>query len=379
MYQIKGKIDSNNAGDFEKEIMAVMPKEIDASELNYISSAGLRILMKLRKAVGEVTISKVSSEVYEIFDVTGFTQLITVNKRLREITVDDTQLLGAGANGRVYRIDPERIVKVYNSVSNPPEKIKREQASARQAFIHGIPSAIPFDIVKVGNELGMIYELINAQTLGQAVHREPHRLEEYALKMSSLLKQLHSTEIEKGIMPDARDTLKVWADIAANSDYFRKDDIQKVYELINSIPFRNTIIHGDYHPGNIMVSDDELILIDMGDVSLGHPIIDLLGIYQLMSLIPKRNEKAAMRYTGMTTDEVIRMWNIFIRDYIGTNEKKVIEEFERSLKCYALIRSIGGMTFSDVIPDEKRRIFSAYIMKEFLTSYEESNFLTTML
>ena len=122
------------------------------------------------------------------------------------------------------------------------------------------------------------------------------------------------------------------------SDYFRKDDIQKVYELINSIPFRNTIIHGDYHPGNIMVSDDELILIDMGDVSLGHPIIDLLGIYQLMSLIPKRNEKAAMRYTGMTTDEVIRMWNIFIRDYIGTNEKKVIEEFERSLKCYALTR-----------------------------------------
>ena len=90
MYQIKGKIDSNNAGDFEKEIMAVMPKEIDASELNYISSAGLRILMKLRKAVGEVTISNVSSEVYEIFDVTGFTQLITVNKRLREITVDDT-------------------------------------------------------------------------------------------------------------------------------------------------------------------------------------------------------------------------------------------------------------------------------------------------
>ena len=76
-------------------------------------------------------------------------------------------------------------------------------------------------------------------------------------------------------------------------------------------------------------------------------IIDLLGTYQLMSLIPKRNEKAAMRYTGMTTDEVIR--------------------------------SIGGMTFSDVIPDEKRRNFSAYIMKEFLTSYEKSNFLTTML
>ena len=57
MYQIKGKIDSNNAGYFEKKIMAVMPKEIDASELNYISSAGLRVLMKLKKAVGDVTMT----------------------------------------------------------------------------------------------------------------------------------------------------------------------------------------------------------------------------------------------------------------------------------------------------------------------------------
>ena len=115
----------------------------------------------------------------------------------------------------MYRIDHELIVKVYNRISNPPEKIKREQVSARH-------------------------------------------------------------------------TLRVWADIASNSDYFRKDDIRKVYEFINAIPFRNTIIHGDYHPGNIMISDGELILIDMGDVSLDHPVIDLLSTYQLMSLIPKR-------------------------------------------------------------------------------------------
>ena len=82
MYQIKGKIASNNADDFEKNIMAVMPKEIDASELTYILIAGLRVLMKLRKTVGNVTINNVTSEVYEIFEVTGFTQLMTVNKKL---------------------------------------------------------------------------------------------------------------------------------------------------------------------------------------------------------------------------------------------------------------------------------------------------------
>ena len=66
MYQIKGKIDSTNAAEFEKEIMAVMPKEIDASALQYISSAGLRVLMKLRKALDEVTIINVSSDAFGI-------------------------------------------------------------------------------------------------------------------------------------------------------------------------------------------------------------------------------------------------------------------------------------------------------------------------
>ena len=67
MYRIKGKIDSTNAAEFEKELMAAKPAELDASELEYISSAGLRVLLKLAKAVGDVTVNNVSSEVYEIF------------------------------------------------------------------------------------------------------------------------------------------------------------------------------------------------------------------------------------------------------------------------------------------------------------------------
>ena len=39
MYKIKGKIDSNNAPEFEKELMAALPTEIDAAELLYICSA----------------------------------------------------------------------------------------------------------------------------------------------------------------------------------------------------------------------------------------------------------------------------------------------------------------------------------------------------
>ena len=376
MYRIKGKIDSTNAAEFEKELMAAKPAELDASELEYISSAGLRALLKLAKAVGDVTVNNVSSGVYEIFKVTGFTEILAVNKKLKEINVDNAELLGAGANGRVYRVDEERIVKVYNKkISNPPEKIRREQESARRAFVHGVPSAIPFELVRVGDELGMIYELVDAKTLGSVVHNNPEKLREYALSLSALMKKLHSTEMEKDTMPDARMTLRLWADIAAKSDYYTKDDMQRVYDLIDSIPMRNTFIHGDFHPGNIIVQNDELILIDMGDASVGHPVIDLLGTYQLMSLTPKKNPNVAMRYLGMTTEEAVKMWNMFIRDYLGTDDDKAVAELEESLKSYALIRNLGGIVFSDVISDEKRRYFSSLIMKDLLGGIEKADLI----
>ena len=375
MYQIKGKIDTTNAAEFEKDLMAAKPAEIDASELEYISSAGLRVLLKLAKAVGDVTIHNVSNEVYQIFEVTGFTEILNVSKRLKEINIDNAVLLGAGANGRAYRLDDERIVKVYNKISNPPEKIRREQESARRAFVHGVPSAIPFELVTVGDELGMIYELVDANTLGSVVHNSPEKLREYALRMSALMKKLHSTEMEKDTMPDARMTLRLWADIAAKSDYYSEEDMQSVYDLIDSIPVRNTFIHGDYHPGNIMVQNDELILIDMGDASVGHPVIDLLGTYHLLSLTPKKNPDVAMRYLGMTAEEAVRMWDIFIRDYLGTDDDKAVAELEESLISFALIRSLGGIVFSDVIPEEKRRYFSALIMKDLLGSIEKADMI----
>ena len=91
---LEGRIDSVNAAQVEKELFEIVEAgedrkvELDASGLEYISSAGLRVLMKLLQTRGEpVTITGVSQEVYEILDVTGFTELFTVKKALRQISM----------------------------------------------------------------------------------------------------------------------------------------------------------------------------------------------------------------------------------------------------------------------------------------------------
>ena len=90
---LEGRIDTNNAPSVEQEIgeiTAANPKlvpEFDASSLEYISSAGLRVLLKVAKASGKkLKVFEVSKEVYEIFDTTGFTNILDVQKALRKIS-----------------------------------------------------------------------------------------------------------------------------------------------------------------------------------------------------------------------------------------------------------------------------------------------------
>ena len=75
--QLNGRIDSNNAATVEKEMLAQLAENsvasvtLDAAALEYISSAGLRVILRLKKSNPELRIINVNSEVYEILDMTG--------------------------------------------------------------------------------------------------------------------------------------------------------------------------------------------------------------------------------------------------------------------------------------------------------------------
>ena len=288
---------------------------------------------------------------------------------IREISIGGLQMIGKGANGEIYRLDEDKIVKVYNPAINTLDRIQMEKKSAKAAFIHDIPSAISYNIIKAGDRYGIIYEFINAQTLGQYITNNPEQLEEYGKKMADLLKKLHSTEFEPGVLPDARKNLQVWADIAEKSGYYSDEVISKLRNLINNIPFQNTFIHGDFHPGNIMVVNGELMLIDMTDVSVGNPIIELLGSYQIMKLVPQR-KGGAERYTGMSNENLSKLWNVFVQEYTGITDKSKQQAYEQKLKFYALIRSLPGITFSELVPKEVLPHLTQEVSKAFLLGYD---------
>ena len=344
MYQIKGKIDSTNAPEFEKEIMAALPTEIDASMLEYISSAGLRVLLKLTKTVGEVNIFNVSSEVYEIFDVTGFTAILNVKKAMREISVEGKEIIGKGGNGTVYRLDDETIVKVY-STEHSLETIDRERAYAKAAFVAGIPTAIAFDTVKVGDCYGVVFEAMNSDTLGHAIANEPDRRDEYIMKYAELTKKLHSTTTDEGSVESLKDLLMKRASNPKLLDFCTQDEVEVLKDIVNSMADDETLVHGDLHPGNIMINNGELMLIDMGELTHGVPIYDLASIYRDLMVGSKSSPETTARSIGMAPELCIEVGQKFFAMYTGITDPS---QFEQYMKMIGLVFAFNVVL---LIPD----------------------------
>ena len=368
---LTGSIDSTNAQQVEEELMATVGDAtnvvLDLGGVGYLSSYGIRTIMRLAKRCTRFELVNVQPDVYDVLSMTGLTEMLTVRRRLRNISVDGLKQIGAGAFGRVYRLDPERVIKVYSPQVNPLDKIERERLAARAAFVHDIPSAIPFEVVRVGQEHGIIYELIDAQTLGEAVMANPAQVDDYATRMSQLLRKLHSTHFDAGSLPVARGIFHGWVDVAEKSGLYRTDTIAELRRVVDDLGAADTFVHGDFHPANIMVMPDkELLLIDMGDASMGNPLIDVAGTFHVLRIATRR-PGGAERLTGMTQELLDRLWDVFVRTYynVADGDDARMEELERKLRFAALPRTMGSTARTKLLDDETRLTQAAALEEQF--------------
>ncbi len=333
---LAGHIDSANAAEVEKEITAMReqtaPRSVvmNCNELKYISSAGLRIVLRVKKAVSDTKLINVSSDVYEIFDMTGFTEMMDIQKAYRVISVEGCEVIGQGANGKVYRIDRDTIVKVYLNPDALPE-IHRERELARTAFVLGVPTAIPYDVVRIeGGGYGSVFELLNATSFAKLLIRGERTVDEVAKMSVDLLKLIHSTVVKPESMPDMRAVALDWA--AFLKDYLPADRFEKLYGLIEAVPEDNHMMHGDYHIKNVMLQNGETLLIDMDTLCHGHPVFELASMYNAYVGYSELDHDNILNFLGITYETAGELWHKMLKLYLdGADEATVRQTEEKAM------------------------------------------------
>jgi len=347
---LEGRIDSTNAQTLEAKLFDAVNANpgaeiaIDAGGLEYISSAGLRVLMKLRKQVGKaLPVLNVSPEVYDIFDMTGFTELLEVHKALRQLNVERLPIIGAGATAKVYRIDRETVVKVFKP-NTSMQIIRQENERSKNAFLNGIPTAISYDLVKVGDCYGSVYELLDAQDFLTILENDKAHLDENIARFARAIKAMHRIEVDPAKFPPTKQgsltALPMLGGVCT------PEEIDKLRRLYETIPDRNTFLHADCHPGNVMVQNGEFVFIDLMTCGSGHPVFDLGSMCTVYHMPPKfgsREESPLLR--NFTEEECARIWDVYLRTYLDTRDEALIKKAERQVTAISAARTLFATVF----------------------------------
>jgi len=340
--KLKGKIDSSNAPAAEAEINGIREKNpadavvVDCEELSYISSAGLRVLLRLKKAVPALRLENVSADTYEIFEMTGFTELMEIQKAYRRISVEGCEVIGQGANGRIYRIDPDTIVKVFLNPDALPE-IRRERELARTAFVLGVPTAIPYDVVRIeGGGYGSVFEMLNAETLAKLMSRGEVTVDRAAEMSMELLRLIHSTRVKPESMPDMKAVAMGWAEFLR--DYLPAELHRKLCGLVAAVPEDDHMLHGDFHLKNVMLQNGECLLIDMDTLCHGHPIFELASMFNAYLGFSELDHSVIQAFQGISHETAAEFWRKALRLYLGTDDDGTVQAVENKARILGYTR-----------------------------------------
>lgn len=283
-------------------------------------------------------------------------------------TIDITQLqaIGYGGMSTVYRYSDALAVKVFRQ-GIARDVVTHEYDMSCKAYSLGMPTPQPHEVIETqSGQHGIVYGLCNGMTLSQAITAHPERLEDYAVSLAELYRQLHSTTVnEDAAVPNAHESEA--EAIRRVTPLFGKDGTDALERILDTIPQGDCLIHGDLHPGNIMIEDDRMFLIDMSEMGYGNPLIDIAHVHALMTsgLID------IQRFIGFPDKYAAPLWDSLLRHYYSDKSESELQDIRKRLDTLSLIRCFTWLAPSEGLPEEVITRFQGHFRR--LVKIQDSN------
>jgi uncharacterized protein (TIGR02172 family) len=207
-------------------------------------------------------------------------KLISLNgETLKELTAPP---FAEGRTAEIYVWDDGHVLKLYRDWC-PSDWVDYEARVARAVYEAGIPSPEAGEIIEMNGRRGLIYERLEGISMLQDMNAHLGML----LKHARTLAELHVQINQKSIagLPSYQDRLRYDISQTPHLSPVLRD---KVLALLELLPDGKNVCHGDYHPGNVILTKRGPVAIDWMTVSLGSPWTDVARTNLLLSIGAKR-------------------------------------------------------------------------------------------
>lgn len=223
-------------------------------------------------------------------------------------------LIGRGATADVYYWTDSRVIKIFNDLE-PDWAIEREAENTKA--LEGCTFAFPHFIQRLQYEgkRAIVYERASGTSMMKLMEMEPLSYKKYARKLAQLHFEVHKNHIN-GI----REQKPYFKERISCSKDLTDDKKNKLYGLVDSMPSDDCLCHSDFHPDNILCSQNKDYVIDWADCCSGDPCADVCRT--LLTLSTADIPESLSRVKKIAVMCIRKNFSsIYIREYLRLSNK----------------------------------------------------------
>jgi serine/threonine protein kinase len=254
-----------------------------------------------------------------------------------------------GRQAEIFALEEGRVLKLF--LGHWPEAARHEFAISKSAYLQGARTPQPLEVVEKDGRPGIVFEKVDGPSLLRLLGTRPWQVQSLGREFAKLHHTVHRCKAPE--LPSARIELEK---IIRSRQQLSPAIKATLLKLLETLPDGDSLLHGDFHPDNVMVTSHGMVIIDWPNAARGCPLADVarttitlrvgepVGKISLGLLILSRFLRGIFRTAyvreyfrdSLFSENDLRPWEVIlaaqrIGDRIPGEEDKLIRFIERNL------------------------------------------------
>jgi len=252
------------------------------------------------------------------------------------------ELLSRGRSAEVYNWGDDKVLKLFYE-GHSADQVISEAKVTDSVFRAGLPVPEVFETTDWKNRFGIVFEKIDGISMLDACIENPQNAGKYGKILANIHHKIHDTSIEA--LPDLIPSL---VQKVRSTNNLSADQKQKVVNLLENQADHFKLCHMDFHPDQVLISENRSCVIDWETACQGVPFADIARTLLILRI------GESPRQTSISNRELDKIRNSLIANYLDQYFISSTRESSQTMVAWELVAAITRQ--AEAIGGEERKL-----------------------